>query len=682
MKSRRSMSLPAVLAAVGAPVGSGLVARAAGWPWWLVLGAVVVALAVVILTQRRELFTPFMEKVVEPEITRPHDEAKRTRYMVLLWLAVGASLIAVVLGAGQWGWAAFTLSLGGALVYHGSKVHVPRGRGRAAASIAVGGFLVSLSANFIAGALAGETALDKSVANIDTNVRALLGLTKKIDETTTRTEGKVDKSNEQLALILKYLESQKQPGVDPSSVPVPPEVLAAAHALMKSKDAHDRAQAAIVLKQWDAAKREIDAFNASPAEDEVFRNKTIEGRFYFAQRRFDDAVPPYEIAFALRPDELDARNNLAIALQSCKIGDISAKRLRAIDIHKSSLARPDIARTHWALIQNNLSAALNDQALASESAERARLLGEAVAACREALTVRTRDALPQEWAMTQINLGKALHSQAMACEGAERARLFVEAVTAFRETLTVYSRNSLPQEWALTQNNLGAALTYQASASEGAERARLLGEAVAACCEALTVRTRDTLPYDWAMTQSNLGNVLSDQALASESAERARLLGEAVAACREALTVRTRDALPYDWAETQSGLGIALGNQALANEGAERARLLGEAVEAFRGTLTVCTRDTLPYAWAMTQSNLGFALASEALASEDTERSQLLRSSIAACKGALAILTHEHFPVGHEMALENLKIARDLYESSGCSSGPDGVPFDDIPPAE
>ena len=37
-----------------------------------------------------------------------------------------------------------------------------------------------------------------------------------------------------------------------------------------------------------------------------------------------------------------------------------------------------------------------------------RRLNEAVAAYRQALTVRTRDDLPQDWAATQNNLGSAL----------------------------------------------------------------------------------------------------------------------------------------------------------------------------------------------------------------------------------------------------------------------------------
>jgi len=210
-----------------------------------------------------------------------------------------------------------------------------------------------------------------------------------------------------------------------------------------------------------------------------------------------------------------------------------------------------------------------------------------VKAYRLALEVRTREALPQGWATTQNNLAIALSDQAGASEGAERARLLGEAVKAYRLALEVYTREALPQDWAMTQNNLAVALSDQAGASEGAERARLLSEAVKAYRLALEVYTREALPQDWAMTQINLAIALRAQAEASEGAERARLLGEAVKAYRQALDVRTREAFPQDWAGTQSNLALALSAQAGASEGAERARLAAEAVKACRASMEV-----------------------------------------------------------------------------------------------
>ena len=92
--------------------------------------------------------------------------------------------------------------------------------------------------------------------------------------------------------------------------------------------------------------------------------------------------------------------------------------------------------------------------------------------------------------------------------GPEGQRRLSEAVEAYRQALTVYTRDDLPQEWATTQNNLGGALWALGQRLGGPEGLRRLNEAVEAYRQALTVRTRDDLPQDWALTQNNLGTAL------------------------------------------------------------------------------------------------------------------------------------------------------------------------------
>ena len=43
----------------------------------------------------------------------------------------------------------------------------------------------------------------------------------------------------------------------------------------------------------------------------------------------------------------------------------------------------------------------------------------------------------------------------------DEPEILAQAVAAYREALTVRTRESLPQDWATTQNNLGAALEEQ-----------------------------------------------------------------------------------------------------------------------------------------------------------------------------------------------------------------------------
>jgi hypothetical protein len=60
--------------------------------------------------------------------------------------------------------------------------------------------------------------------------------------------------------------------------------------------------------------------------------------------------------------------------------------------------------------------------------------------------------------MTQNNLGNTLREQGIRAGGEAGAELLSQAVAAYREALTVYTRDSLPQQWAETQENLGRVL--------------------------------------------------------------------------------------------------------------------------------------------------------------------------------------------------------------------------------
>jgi TPR repeat protein len=139
--------------------------------------------------------------------------------------------------------------------------------------------------------------------------------------------------------------------------------------------------------------------------------------------------------------------------------------------------------------------------------------------------------------MTQNNLGNALSNQGIRSGGEAGRRLLGEAVAAYRQALQVYTRELLPQQWATTQNNLGNALSDQGIRSGGEAGQRLLGEAVAAYRQALQVRTRELLPQQWAMTQNNLGNALSNQGIRSGGEAGQRLLAEAKKAFLGALGI-------------------------------------------------------------------------------------------------------------------------------------------------
>ncbi|WP_141705457.1 tetratricopeptide repeat protein, partial [Microcystis aeruginosa] len=82
--------------------------------------------------------------------------------------------------------------------------------------------------------------------------------------------------------------------------------------------------------------------------------------------------------------------------------------------------------------------------------EKADNLENAIAACQEALKVRTLDEFPQDWAMTQNNLANAYRDRIRG----EKADNLENAIAACQEALKVRTLDEFPQDWAMTQNNL------------------------------------------------------------------------------------------------------------------------------------------------------------------------------------------------------------------------------------
>jgi tetratricopeptide (TPR) repeat protein len=81
-------------------------------------------------------------------------------------------------------------------------------------------------------------------------------------------------------------------------------------------------------------------------------------------------------------------------------------------------------------------------------------LAQAVQAYQKALQVYTKEQLPQQWAMTQNNLGSALQEQGIRTGGQKGADLLSQAVQAYQKALEIRTFEYLPTDWAQTQNNL------------------------------------------------------------------------------------------------------------------------------------------------------------------------------------------------------------------------------------
>lgn len=323
-------------------------------------------------------------------------------------------------------------------------------------------------------------------------------------------------------------------------------------------------------------------------------------------------------------------------------------------VEDSESAARALANREQGASQHTLGEKLYTESERAEGAEKLRLLGEAEAAYRAALTVRTRALYPQDWAQTQHNLAKVLHDQGDRAEGAEGRRLLGEAEAANRAALEVRTREQLPQDWAKTQNNLGLVLWSRGRLLEGLEGLRLLGEAVTATRAALEVRAVDHFPTAYAVTQHNLGLILTDLGFRPDVSGSVDVLGEAAAAFRAALQVYSRGESPVEWAMAHQRLGVALREQARKTGGATGGRLVGEAVTAYRAALEVHTRAQFPEEWATTQHSLAIALADVGFRGTGAERPRLLGQAVAAGRAALEVRTRARLPDEWRSTMQNL----------------------------
>ncbi|MFB2836696.1 CHAT domain-containing protein, partial [Floridanema evergladense] len=129
----------------------------------------------------------------------------------------------------------------------------------------------------------------------------------------------------------------------------------------------------------------------------------------------------------------------------------------------------------------------------------------------------------------------------------DRGENLESAIAFYTNALTVRTREAFPQDWAMTQNNLANAYLYRIRGDRGEN----LESAIAFYTNALTVRTREAFPQHWAMTQNNLGFAYGNRI----RGERTDNIKQAIKCYREALEIRTPSAYPLDCLQTGRNLG-------------------------------------------------------------------------------------------------------------------------------
>ena len=99
--------------------------------------------------------------------------------------------------------------------------------------------------------------------------------------------------------------------------------------------------------------------------------------------------------------------------------------------------------------QNNLAAAYRDRIKGSKADN----VEAAIKAYEAALTVRTREAFPQDWARRRT----ISRPPTAIASRAPRPTMWKRRSRPMEAALTVRTREAFPQDWATTHNNLAAA---------------------------------------------------------------------------------------------------------------------------------------------------------------------------------------------------------------------------------
>ncbi len=387
--------------------------------------------------------------------------------------------------------------------------------------------------------------------------------------------------------------------------------------------------------------------------------------FPLAERLFNEASQK-DVQAAQNLQQVATVRLSSAAVAQAANGDLQVVQLNFVNAQayyqKALELLPPSDKEHRGQYLNNLGTSLQEAGIRTEGTDIQKFLRDAVTAYRTALTIWTKEQLPQQWAASQNNLGNILQQQGTRTSGEAGTGLLAEAVEAYRDALTVRTKELLPQDWAMTQNNLGNVLREQGTRASGEAGTGLLAEAVEAYRNALTVYTKDQLPQQWAMTQNNLGNVLREQGTRASGEAGTGPLAEAVEAYRNALTVYTKDQLPQQWAVTQNNLGGVLREQGTRTDGETGTQLLAEAVVAYRAALTIRTKEQLPQQWAMTQNNLGNVLSEQGTRTGREAGRELIRDAIHAYELALEVRTREILSVQWERTMSNLAVAKKALE--------------------
>jgi tetratricopeptide (TPR) repeat protein len=179
--------------------------------------------------------------------------------------------------------------------------------------------------------------------------------------------------------------------------------------------------------------------------------------FPLAERLFNEASQRDEQAAQHLQQVATVRLSSAAATQAAN-GDLHMVQLNFVKAQtyyqKALQLLPSSDREHRGQYLNSLGNSLQEAGIRTKGADIQKFLSESVTAYRAALTVHTKDQLPQDWAMTQNNLGNVLRNQGIRTGSEAGKELIRQAINAFDLALQIRTRDALPVQWEETMGNL------------------------------------------------------------------------------------------------------------------------------------------------------------------------------------------------------------------------------------
>ncbi len=270
---------------------------------------------------------------------------------------------------------------------------------------------------------------------------------------------------------------------------------------------------------------------------------------------------------------------------------------------------------NWAIGKNNLADAYAALGNLSEGEEQDRFFNRAEMAAKEALEVRTREAMPKDWATTRTNLAALKYLRAGRETKANRAVAAYEGVVDDREEiLEVQTKTGMPRQWADQKYYIGRAYAMIGKWSHGQPQLDAYFSAVVAYTDALQVFTQNDSPLDWAHANLDLGDASNAMSqLAADDVLAESYHRDAVEAYGKALELFTDNYYPAVQVRALRDLGdvqFRIGSRYA--DGNHRNTWLERSITSFNGALAIHSRNEGLARWA--QLHIDLAVSYETLA--------------------------------------------------------------------